>query len=312
MTDSDSESALRHLREHGYVVLEGVLSRAELDAIRGQVDDVFTTERKTPFDPDGGQSNSDDESIEAFVAENYTVGEAELARIMRRVGHTRAENLHTPWPVDVAQVNKLFLHLPTLFDHDRSQRIWNLLAKADRSADLIEHPAVLGLARATLGEDCVLSDCSATSVGAHTDGGSWHVDVPLGQLPEPLPDFPLTTQNVWMLDDFTERNGATRVVPGSHRTRRKPKWSEDSADEADEITLTAPAGSVAMWLSNTWHRSGPNHTDRPRRAVLCYYCRSWIKPFSDLRTVIPPARAGQFSPTLRYMMGYSANAPAQR
>jgi ectoine hydroxylase-related dioxygenase (phytanoyl-CoA dioxygenase family) len=105
---------------------------------------------------------------------------------------------------------------------DRSQRIWNLLAKADRSADLIEHPAVLGLARATLGEDCILSDCSATSVGAHTDGGSWHVDVPLGQLPEPLPDFPLTTQNVWMLDDFTERNGATRVVPGSHRTRRKP------------------------------------------------------------------------------------------
>ena len=114
-------------------MLEGVLSRAELDAIRGQVDDVFTTERKTPFDPDGGQSNSDDESIEAFVAENYTVGEAELARIIRRVGHTRAENLHTPWPVDVAQVNKLFLHLPTLFDDDRSQRIWNLLAKADRS-----------------------------------------------------------------------------------------------------------------------------------------------------------------------------------
>ena len=302
---------MRHLSEHGYVVLEGVLTDSEVEEIRGQVDDLLARERAAPFEPEEGNAGSDDASMEAYLSESYSVSRAELARIMRRIRSTRKANLDTPWPVGAAEVNKLFLHLPTLFDRDRSQRIWNLAGKADGAADLIEHPAVLALARAALGQDCVLSDCSATSIGAHTEGGSWHVDVPLGQLSEPLPDFPLTTQNAWMLDDFTEENGATRVVPGSHLTRRKPQWSEDTVEE-NEIALTAPAGSVAMWLSNTWHRSGPNRTEKPRRAVLCYYCRSWIKPFSDFRTAVPAGRAGQFSPTLRYLIGYSANPPARR
>ena len=305
------ESTLRHLSEHGYVVLEGVLTDAELGEIRGEVDDLLARERAAPFEPEEGDASSDDASMETYLSESYPVSPAELARIMRRIRHTRKANLDTPWPVDAAEVNKLFLHLPTLFDLDRSQRIWNLAGKADGVADLIEHPTVLALARAALGQDCVLSDCSATSIGAHTEGGSWHVDVPLGQLGEPLPDFPLTTQNVWMLDDFTEENGATRVVPGSHRTRRKPEWSEDSVEE-NEIALTASAGSVAMWLSSTWHRSGPNRTEKPRRAVLCYYGRSWIKPFSDFRTAIPAERARRFSPTLRYLIGHSANPPARR
>ena len=307
--DSEIQSKLHHLWEHGYVVLEGVLAGAELDTLRDQVDAVFAQERMAPFKPEDGRRNPEDASIEAFLAENYTVSSAELSRIMRRIRHTRTANLNTPWPVDVAEISKLFLHLPTMFDLDRSQRIWNLLNKVDGAANLVEHSTVLGLVRATLGQDCVLSDCSATSIGADTDGGAWHVDVPLGQLSEPLPDFPLTTQNVWMLDDFTENNGATRVVPGSHRSRLKPRWSEGSLE--DEITLTAAAGSVAVWLSNTWHRSGPNHTDRPRRAVISYYCRSWVKPFNDFRTAIPAEKAGHFSPSLRYLIGYSADGPVR-
>jgi ectoine hydroxylase-related dioxygenase (phytanoyl-CoA dioxygenase family) len=202
-------------------------------------------------------------------------------------------------------VNKTFLHLPTLFDEDKSQRVWNLLNKGDVFAGLVEEPAVLQLVRGVLGADCVLSDCSATSIGPHTDGGAWHVDVPLGQLAEPLPDFPLTTQNVWMLDDFTADNGATRVVPSSHRTRRKPVWA--ARQEQEEVILTGPAGSVGLWLSNTWHRSGPNATDQPRRAILCYYCRSWVKPFADFRAGIAPEKVARFSPMLRYLLGFSAS-----
>jgi ectoine hydroxylase-related dioxygenase (phytanoyl-CoA dioxygenase family) len=111
------------------------------------------------------------------------------------------------------------------------------------------------------------------------------------------------------LDDFTANNGATRVVPGSHLSRRKPQWSGGAME--GEITLTAPAGSVAIWLSNTWHRSGPNMTDQPRRAILSYYCRSWIKPFSDFPAGIPPTKARSFSPTLRYLLGYSARGPVR-
>ena len=306
LDESQHRAALDHLQEHGYAILPGVLDEECLATLRNQVDAALAAERAAPFDPGDGVPMPDDEAIEAFLAANYAVSSEEKARLMRRIRHTRAAQLDTPWPVEPDQVQKLFLHLPTLFDGERSQRLWNLLDKCEAAPALVEHPTILGLTRAVLGADCVLSDCSATSIGPGTDdGGAWHVDVPLGQLPEPLPDFPLTTQNAWMLDDFTPDNGATRVVPGSHRWRRKPPWG--GGPLADEVALTGPAGSVAMWLSNTWHRSGPNRTQVPRRAVLCYYSRSWVKPFNDFHNSIAPRKARALSPTVRYLIGYGAH-----
>ncbi len=300
------EAAVRHLDQHGYVVLKKILDEKQLQHLRQEVDDLFNREQREPFDPGDGPPSPDDAAIETFISENYTSSAAEVARIMRRIRHTRALNGNTPWPVPPNQVMKLFFHLPLLFDQDRSQRIMNLPAKSDAALHLIEEPHILKLVRGILGGDCVLSDLSATSIGAHAEeGGAWHVDVPLGQLSEPLPDFPLTVQNAWMLDDFTAENGATRIVPESHKLRKKPAWAPQQ--EREEVILTAPAGSVAVWLSNTWHRSGPNTTDRPRRALLGYYSRSWVKPFSDYRTCFSKEKLASLSPTLRYLLGFSAN-----
>ena len=302
-------SILHDLLEDGFVVIEDVLRAGELRQVTEEVDSIIARERSDPIVPGEGPAHPDDEQIVSFLRSNYSICDAELQRMLTRIQHTRAENLDTSWPVDIDQVNKTFLHLPTMFDQGKSQRIWNLLGKAPSVAALAEHPIVLDLAREQLGEDCVLSDCSATSIGPHTDGGAWHVDVPLGQLPEPLPDIPLTIQNVWMLDDFSEDNGATRVVPRSHLSQRKPPWAEGALD--GEIALTAPAGSIAIWLSSTWHRSGGNRTNSPRRAILSYYCRSWIKPFNDFRGGISTRLAAGFSPTLRYLLGWSASAPVR-
>ena len=304
MTTSDRQRVLQQLLDDGYVVIENVLSSAEVEQLRTAVDQRMQLERAEPFLPEDGPRAEGDEQLEAFFVDSYTVSREELDRLMQRIRHTRAAEHGTPWPVGPDRVNKCFLHLPTMFDQDRSQRIWNLLAKGKMFADLVEHPTILDLVRGVLTEDCILSDIGATSIGAGTGGGAWHVDVPLGQLPEPLPDFPLTTQNAWMLDDFTADNGATRVVPGSHLTRKKPVWAE--GDKSEEAILCAPAGSVAMWLSNTWHRSGPNVTDQPRRAILCYYCRSWVQPFTDYARQMTAEQAAELSPTLRYLAGFAA------
>ena len=303
----DLESAREKLLQNGYVVLENVLSARLVEQLSSGIDEIFARERDAPFDPGDGPPHPQDEAIEKFFRENYSVSESELARLMRRIRYTRAQNQSTPWPVGVEDVNKTFLHLPTLFDDDKSQRIWNLLNKGEAFASLVEHPTVLGLVRSVLGGDCVLSDCSATSIGAHTAGGAWHVDVPLGQLPEPFPETALTMQNVWMLDDFTAENGATQVVAGSHSTRKKPQWSTELS--GDTVTLTAPAGSVAVWLSGTWHRSGPNSTERPRRGIICYYSRSWIKPFNDFQAGVSAEARARMSPTMRYLLGSSASGP---
>tara|TARA_B100001750_G_C15165269_1_gene426488 strand:- start:46 stop:537 length:492 start_codon:yes stop_codon:yes gene_type:complete len=159
-----------------------------------------------------------------------------------------------------------------------------------------------------LDEDCVLSDISATSIGPKSGGsGAWHIDAPLTQMPEPLPEIPLAVQNAWIIDDFTVDNGATHVVPKSHLSRKKPGWGYD--DIENEIVLSAPAGSLAMWTSHTWHKSGENITNTPRRAILGYYIRSWIRPWSDFTRVLSPEQAKQYSPTARYLLGYSAYPP---
>ena len=303
----DLDAANNYLLEHGYLVVEDLLGRDELAEISAKVDEIFSREREAPYDPGDGPSGPDDEAMEAYMADSYKISEAEHGRLMRRIRYDRAQNLHTPWPVPPDQMNKSFLHVPTLFDHDRSQRIWNLPAKLMQCGRLMEDRSVLGLARSVLGEDCILSEIAATSIGPQTDGGAWHVDSPLTQMPEPLPDLPLAVQTAWMLDDFTPDNGASRVVPGSHLTKKKPSWGYD--DVEGEIRLTAPAGSMAFWLVQTWHRSGPNYTDGPRRAIIAQYHRSWVSTWSDFPRSIPEEVANEYSPTARYLMGWSSKPP---
>ncbi len=292
------------LTSEGYVVLEGLLPPKELAPLTAALQALFEREREVPYDPGDGPAQPDDGEIEQYLAASYRVTDDELARMMRRIRHTRAQNLDTPWPVGPGRINKTFIHIPNLFDDGRSQYVRNLPVKTAWAGHLVEHPVIHGLARHLLGDDCVLGDITATSIGSGTDGGAWHLDNPLTQMPEPLPDVPLGFQVAWMIDDFAAGNGATRVIPRSHLTRAKPTWGRGDRD--DEIPLCAPAGSAAIWLAGTWHRAGPNGTNRPRRAVISFYQRSWIKPFSEYREAITPELAKRMSPALRYLYGFSA------
>jgi ectoine hydroxylase-related dioxygenase (phytanoyl-CoA dioxygenase family) len=91
--------------------------------------------------------------------------------------------------------------------------------------------------------------------------------------------------SVWMLDDFTERNGALRVVPGSHLWRRLPAPGEKVDTE---ILVTGEAGTVVVMNAHLWHGGTDNKTDRQRRAMHVYYTRrdkpqqqyqkAWVRP----------------------------------
>ena len=307
--DIDIDKLKHQLAEDGYAVIENVLDAEQLDKARAIVAQQMAHELANPLPLDNEQ-HEDDEEIRAYYKKHYTVSEAEADRMVARVHQFRRDNAGARWLGPINKVSKNFLHLPTLFDNDQSQRVWNLVNKAPELIPLIEHPVVLPMVRHVLGEDCTLHDFQSTSIGPHTGGGAWHVDAPLGQIAEPLPEFPLTLQNVWMLDDFTPDNGATRVMPRSHKLRKSPPWGSDPLE--GEVTLTAPAGSLAIWLSNTWHRSGPNDTDAQRRAILCNYNVSWLRGFCDFTTTMPPEVLPTLSNTAKYLLGYGARAPLTR
>ena len=299
---------LARLNADGHVVVEDVIPQEMVRDLRQRVQRTLERERADPNDP--GPSEVSVDQVADLDSRYFRTAEDEAERLKRRIRRRQADEFDTPWPVSAEDVCISFIHIPTLFDDGHSQRIFNLINKDVAFAPLVEHPLVLSVLEPALGRDLVVLDMSVNHVGANTNfPGAWHIDSPLTQVPEPLPNLTLSIQTVWMLDDFSVADGATHVVTGSHHTQRKPPIGRDPL--ADEVVLEGPAGSVAFWLSQTWHRHGANITDHPRTGLIVQYGRSWIKPFVDLRTPIDDDQAAAFSPRLRYMLGCNASAPVR-
>lgn len=110
--------------------------------------------------------------------------------------------------------------------------------------------------------------------------------------------------SIWLLDDFTESNGATRLIPGSQRSGKVPRdvMSDPSQPHPDEILLTAPAGTVVIFNSHTWHGGTLNTTDRPRRAMHSYFTRRDQQQQLDQKAYIRPDTYQRLSPAARFIL----------
>ncbi|WP_317167994.1 phytanoyl-CoA dioxygenase family protein [Spirosoma taeanense] len=80
--------------------------------------------------------------------------------------------------------------------------------------------------------------------------------------------------SIWLLDDFTESNGSTRIVPKTHKLNRLPDevMADPNDKHPDEIRIIAPAGSVFIFNSHVWHGGTTNLTDKDRRSIHSYFC----------------------------------------
>ncbi len=119
-------------------------------------------------------------------------------------------------------------------------------------------------------------------------------------------DLHLMVQLLVMLDDFTEDNGATYLLSGSHRMRERPPEDVFFRDAARAVGC---AGSIAVFDSNLWHAAGVNRSDRPRRALTLAFTRPFIKQQLDYARALGYDRGDRFSPALRQLLGYNARVP---
>ncbi len=94
--------------------------------------------------------------------------------------------------------------------------------------------------------------------------------------PEPITG-PLIINVMWMITDFTVDNGATRFVPGSHLSGRRP----DPTRGYDEVVAEGSAGSIVAWDGRTWHGAGLNVTDAPRAGLTTYFCGPMVRQLSN-------------------------------
>jgi len=157
-----------------------------------------------------------------------------------------------------------------------ARRLAKTLDKGEIFREVFASAPVLEAVACVLGPRFKLSSLNARSANPYSpEAQPLHCDA--GSLPDQHGYCVCNT--IWLLDDFTPDNGATRIVPGSHKWGVLPqKALEDaSAPHPDEVLVLGPAGSVVVMNTHAWHGGTANRTGKPRRALHSFYCR-WDQP----------------------------------
>lgn len=160
--------------------------------------------------------------------------------------------------------------------------VWRLLARGRVFERALLSPKPLTLITYLLGHSCVISSFTANVVvqgavrqGIHTDSNF---------VPNPMSPYSHTANVMWCLDDFTAGNGATEVVPCSHRMNSQPPVQE-AYDWL--LPVEAPRGSVIILHGNVWHCAGPKRTPGERVGMLNYFSRMYMRTQEALVDLVP-------------------------
>jgi ectoine hydroxylase-related dioxygenase (phytanoyl-CoA dioxygenase family) len=184
---------------------------------------------------------------------------------------------------------------------EQTQRLANLVDKGEVFERAIAMPEILERVAHVLGPQFKLSSLNARSANPHS---TWvqplHAD--MGAIPDEKGYWVANT--VWMLDDFTEENGAIRVVPESHRWGQLPPGPlvDLQASHPDERLITGRAGTVIVMNAHMWHGGTANRTDRPRCAMHGFYAR-WDKPRQQYqKRLVRPEIQERLTPPVRKLL----------
>ena len=188
------------------------------------------------------------------------------------------------------------------FEGESTQRLYNVLAKTRCIDRLADHPRILGLMDLMFRPNFLLSQSQVINILPSEKQQAYHYDDSFYQIPRPRP--PLGAASIWAIDDFTEENGATVVVPTSH------KWDGQQRPTPDNvIKAVMPAGSVIFFLGTTWHGGGANKTKSPRLAVTHQYCEAFMRQQENYLLELNKETVKNLSPELRSLVGYSIHSP---
>lgn len=287
----DRQRAFQDLEEFGYCLIANALSAEETQAMRNRLVDQAAAERKAGLAfEDGGKGQQ-------FVDEEGRI----------KVGAFSAAN---------GGIN---------------QRVWMLINKGEVFRGLVTHPIVDQFVGGKLGPEFLLSNFSANiakpggvEMGLHTD--QWWM--PTGYRPgtdDPTPVGAITRQpkdpddgsrdrpetgvmpcavvnTMWMLADFTEANGGTRVVPRSHLSGRQPDGSVPSPIES--VAAEGPSGTCLVFDGRTWHGTGANSANDERIGILVTFCGPQFRPQANFTVATDRRVVEEASDKLKARLGF--------
>lgn len=187
------------------------------------------------------------------------------------------------------------------FNGYRTLRIGAILAKSRAVLPLLIHPLVLAMADRFLLPHCLnYRFGSLTGIEILPGEGRQRLHRDQNCYSHRVPGIEFEAVALWSFDDFTAENGATHVVPGSHR------WPLDRLPAADEPTSQAlmPAGSALLYLGTAYHGGGANRSPRPRMALVNTYSLGWLRQEENMALSVPRDLAASLPRQIRDLMGY--------
>ena len=209
------------------------------------------------------------------------------------------------------------------FEGLKTNRVYALLAKGHVFADLACHPLALAFAQADLGRECLLSASLAINIHPGETVQPWHYDDSHYRLPRPRSSLGVSA--FWAIDETTERNGATEIIPGSHvwpeqnlpggntlatfGDKRMRDMDDDPGARPDSLQVTMKPGSLMLAKGTLWHRGGANRSDKPRMIITPQYCPGWTRQLENMALAVPPAIAATLPRRAQELIGYSIHPP---
>jgi ectoine hydroxylase-related dioxygenase (phytanoyl-CoA dioxygenase family) len=191
------------------------------------------------------------------------------------------------------------------FDGFETKRAGMLVARSPTARGIITDPTVLAVATRALSHASTfqlhITEIIEVGPGAaaqpiHRD--QWAFDL----FPFP-PGHDSTFATMWALTDFKEENGATRVIPGSHKLEDRLKFSQSDTEAAE-----MDPGSVLLYTGSLYHGAGANRSDSVRSGLIVHYSLGWLRQEENQYLSVPPEVLQTLPEDLLRLMGYSFGA----
>jgi ectoine hydroxylase-related dioxygenase (phytanoyl-CoA dioxygenase family) len=188
------------------------------------------------------------------------------------------------------------------FEGFSTQRVYALFAKTRMFDTAATGPLLLEVLDQVLGH-YQLSAPVGIRIGPGEKAQILHRDDSIYPVPEPHP--PLVVNTMWPLDEFTEENGATRFIPGSHA------WEPGRRPTPDDPVVQAvmSPGSAMFYLGSLWHGGGANTTGQPRLGVILEYAAGWLRQQENNLLAVPRDIVRKLPERLQELIGYNIYPP---
>ncbi len=179
-------------------------------------------------------------------------------------------------------------------------RLANLVEKGEEFAPCYTHPRILAAMTHIMGEEIHFDSLNGRNCPPGEGLQVLHRDA-MGSTDE---TGYRVCQSLWILDDFTPVNGATRIVPGTHRSNLDPReaMEDPKAPHPDEELILAPAGSVVVFNGHCWHGGTENRSQGQRRVLHGCYVRRDQEQQQVQADWLSPETIGRLSPAERHIL----------